>query len=342
VLDVPEQQRTRELHWSPARHGHLGLVGGGADTDAALSLTVDQLLSAEQETHLYLLDAAGSFNGMQPSARVGTRVGPDELRRAARVLERLAEEMAGRLRSRTAELPELVLVLAGWGTWVSGFRAGPLAWAEDLVYDIVRDGAGAGITVVASGQRELVTARFFAAVPNRAFFPAGSTVEGRLAWPLLPLTEPLPGRLVAFGPFAEATTSAAGHTGQLFEPPGPGVRDSPRPESQRRPFRIEQLPARVTISEMLSRSALVPPAPPGRRSLCLGIGGDELLPVCIQLPAAGLLAILGAPGSGKSTALSTLQALNSGVCWIRPPAGADPGAYWSQVKDRALAGRLAG
>ena len=148
---------------------------------------MDQLLSCGDESHLYLLDAAGAFSAAVTSPRVGAVVGLHELRRAVRVLERVSEEMTRRLSAaHTADAPALVLALCGWGSWVSAFRAGPLAWAEDLVQDLVRDGARAGITVLVAGERELVTARFFAAVPNRIFLPAGSTDEARLAWPRLP------------------------------------------------------------------------------------------------------------------------------------------------------------
>lgn len=339
-LDLPEEQRTAELRWSPARHGHLGLVGGSAGgTDAALALAVDQLLSGEQETHAYLLDASGSLAGMPPSARVGAAVGPHELRRAARVLERLAEEMTGRLGAGAGDgPPALVLVLAGWGSWVSAFRAASLAWAEDLVHDIVRDGAKAGIAVLASGERELVTARFFAAMPNRAFFPAGSTEEGRLAWPRLRATEAVPGRFVAFGPFVEGI-SAAGHAGQLFEPCPSGVRRGTVPETPRRPFRVEPLPPLVTVADVLGGDPA--PAPVrGYLHLRLGVGGDELLPVSLQLPPRSALAVLGARGSGKSSLLSALPVLNPHAGWLRPPPGADPDQYWTDTHARALAGSL--
>ncbi|MCB5273847.1 ESX-1 secretion system protein EccCa1 [Arthrobacter sp. SO5] len=338
-LDLPEEQRTTELRWSPSRHGHLGLVGGGpGGTDAALALAVDQLLSGQQETHLYLLDAAGSFGGGPLSARVGAAVGPHELRRAARVLERLAEEMTLRLSAGDAgDSPNLVLILNGWGSWASAFRAGPLAGAEDLVHDLVCDGAKAGITVLATGQRELVTARFFAAIPNRAFFPAGSTEEGRLAWPRLPSTEALPGRLAAFGPYVEGS-STAGHAGQLFDRPTPAVQNPLCRNPERRPFRIEQLPPLVTVAEVLGRGVHPPFSGQGR--LCLGVGGDELLPTNVVLPRAGVLAVLGARGSGKSSLLCALPALNPSVPWLRPPAGADPGEYWSRIQAEALAGSL--
>ena len=92
------------------------------------------------------------------------------------------------------------MVRVGWAS-----RPPARADGEDLVQDIVRDGARAGITVVVAGERELVTARFFAAVPNRIFLPAGSTEEGRLAWPRLPVTEAVAGRVVVFGPMSAAS-----------------------------------------------------------------------------------------------------------------------------------------
>ncbi|MHA7220765.1 FtsK/SpoIIIE domain-containing protein [Arthrobacter sp. RHLT1-20] len=344
-LDLPEEQRTDELRWSPAQHGHLGLIGGGAGgTDMALALAVDQLLSVEQETHLYLLDAAGAFStsvsGSSASPRIGAAVGVHELRRAVRVLERLAGEMTGRLGTGAdGGSPPLILVLAGWGSWVSAFRAGPLAWAEDLVHDIVRDGPATGITVIASGERELVTARFFAAIPNRLYFPAGTTEEGRLAWPRLPSLDMVPGRMVAFGPFVVGR-STAGHIGQLFDAPAVGHR--PKPDVRSRPFRVEPLPRLVTVPEVLARAGEAVPreGPQVRGRLCLGIGGDELRPADVQLTPGSVLAVLGAPGSGKSSLLSALPGLNPSASWQRPAAGADPGQYWSGTYASALAGTL--
>ena len=98
LLDLPEEQRVAEFGWLPAAHGHLGLISGSTGgADAVLALIVDQLLSCEDESHLYLLDAAGSFSEAVTAPRVGAVVGLHELRRAVRVLERLSEEMTRRL-----------------------------------------------------------------------------------------------------------------------------------------------------------------------------------------------------------------------------------------------------
>ncbi|WP_426979721.1 FtsK/SpoIIIE domain-containing protein [Pseudarthrobacter sp. O4] len=361
-LDLPEEQRLAELCWRPDDHGHLGLVGGAAGGgDAALALAVDQLLAAERESHLYILDAAGSFSRTAASARVGAVAGLHEPRRAVRVLERLAADMTRRLSAPAVpDPPRLVLALCGWGSWVSAFRSGPLARGEDLVQDIIRDGAKAGITVIVSGERELATARFFGGIANRIFMPAGSTEEGRLAWPRLPALEALPDRVAVFGAFT-GNASAAGHAGQLYEAPPPGLLTSPELSLRQVPFRVEALPQRVSVSEVLAR--LGAPAPAGRRSadppadesvedrtragsrapvsLCLGVGGDDLRPVSLTLPAGSVLAVLGGPGSGKTSLLAALPGLNpSGGGWLHPRAGQDPAEFWAGTHAQARAGTL--
>lgn len=342
-LDVPEEQRLAELGWCPHEHGHLALVGGAAGGgDAALALAVDQLLAAEQECHLYVLDATGSLSRTAASPRAGAVAGLHEPRRAVRILERLAAEMAARLSTPAAAgTPCLVLAVCGWGSWVSAFRSGPLGRGEDLVQDIVRDGAKAGIAVVVSGDRELASARFFAGIANRIFFPAGSTEESRLGWPRLPARDAVPGRVAVFGPFAPAS-STAGHTGQLYAEPGPGQRDRPARGLRKVPFRIEALPRRVSVADVLARpDSPGPAAPKGSVRLCLGVGGDELQPVRLTLAAGSVLAVLGGPGSGKSSLLATLPGLNPRAAgWLRPPAGTDPAQFWAGVLADARSGSL--
>ncbi|MDD1477037.1 FtsK/SpoIIIE domain-containing protein [Arthrobacter sp. H16F315] len=350
LLDLPREQRVAEFGWHPGTHGHLGLIPGlNGGADAVLELIVNQLLGCDDESHMYLLDATGSFSAMSTAARVGAVVGLHELRRAARVLERVSEEMNRRLGlAHPADLPVLVLVLCGWGSWVSAFRAGPLAWAEDLVHNIVRDGGRVGIAVLAAGERELVTARFFAAVPNRIFLPAGLTEEARFAWPRLPAGGTAGDRVVVFGPMS-VSPSPSGHVGQLFGPRPPAV-GGEACLSRIRPFRIEPLPPRVTVSEVHARSgpagagssgATHRPGPAASSGqLCLGVQGDELCAVGIPLPPGAVLAVLGGHLSGKSSLLSALPGLNPTATWLRPPSATDLEGYWAGTYDAALAGAL--
>lgn len=366
-VDIPEEQRVAELRWHPAGHGHLGLVGGAAGTgDTGVALAVDQLLAGGDGPHLYLLDGGGAFSAAATSARVGAVAGLHELRRAVRVLERIAGEVSRRLGSPAPGDPPLVLVISGWGSWASAIRSGPQAWAEDLVHDIVRDGPKAGVTVLVSGERELVAARFFAAIPNRVFFPAGTTEESRLAWPRLPALDPVPGRVAVFGTFV-TSRSSGGHGCQIFERPAPAGRSVTGPAMDcrplaGRPFRVQALPPLVTVSEILAR--LSPDAGPAPRgvpagrpgapgagpparfaanvSLRIGVGGDDLLPVTVPLPGGSVLAVLGGPASGKSTLLAVLPGLNpSSRDWLAPGPGSDPAMFWADTLARALAGEVA-
>lgn len=344
LMDLPSEQRTAPLIWEPAGHGHLGLVGAPeSGVQEAVRLAVLSLASHPRESHLYVLDADSSFGDLGSHGRVGARAGLHELRRAIRTLQRLAHEQSLRLARpalATRDTP-LVLAIAGWGSWVSAFRAGPWGWAEELVNDLVRDGGRAGITVLISGQRELVTSRFFAALPNRVYFPAGSSEDSRISWPKLPSTTPAIGRAVAVGALASGNTAvcqfyAARSTEGGHGPASPLA----EPPLLRRPFRIEPLPETVPaaqIAEAMSRSG----STPGHRLLRIGVGGDELEPVSLRVQAGSVLAVLGGPLSGKSSFLRLLPRLNPEAGpWFRRRPDTEPTAYWSKILRRAVAGEV--
>lgn len=352
-LDLPEEQRLAGLNWRPGTDGHLALIGGGCtDPGDALSLTLDQLLTHSTESHLYVLDADGSFAALASSCRAGAVVNLHDLRRGVRVLERLSDEVSRRL-SRSAATPAIPLVLAisGWGSWVSALRAGPLLWAEDLVHGLVRDGQGAGVAVIVSGDRELVTARFFSAVPNRIYFPRGASEESRLAWPRMPDIPAVPGRAVAIGALAGNRQGVC----QLYTGGGlPGPDAPPQESPSSRPFRVEPLPLQVSLAGLLARIAgpvgiSAPNGPDGGKSgrarnlkLCIGVGGDELAPVFVRVPCGGVLAVLGAAGSGKSSFLRSVQALNPGAAgWVLPAPEVDPADFWAETRAAAAKGLLA-
>lgn len=261
LLDVPDQQEVRPLTWNPLSDGHLALIGGpGSGASEALELATHGAATNTAESHCYFLDAAGALLGLAAHARTGAHAGLQELRRAVRVLERLSYEMGARLSRTDHGGVPLVLVISNWGSWVSAFRAGPLAWAEDLVQDLVRDGARAGITVVISGERELVTARFCASLPNRIYFPKDSNEDSRIAWPKMPSTAAVKGRGVAFG----SITGGPAAVCQLYEPVpessrGYGPGGSGKLLSGKRPFRVEPLPALISVAEI--RATAVRPEP---------------------------------------------------------------------------------
>ncbi|HEY8752312.1 MAG TPA: hypothetical protein VIM40_01485, partial [Arthrobacter sp.] len=173
------------------------------------------------------------------------------------------------------------------------------------------------------------------------------------AWPKLPPTAAVLGRGVAAGAVSAGITAVC----QFYTAFHPGA-ENPRakgagpvqvqaPSLSRRPFRIEALPALVPAAQILDRTAHQVPAGQttritrGDRLLRIGVGGDELESISVSVTAAGVMAVLGGPSSGKSSFLRLLPWLNpdSGP-WLRPEQATDPTAYWSGVLRQAVAGGL--
>jgi len=368
LMDLPEQQKIEVLVWSPAHHGHVAFIGSAASgAGEGLELAVHKLMLGPAETHFYLLDATGGFLPLARAARTGAHAGLHELRRGVRILERIAQELRKRLSSPAGSPVPLVLVISGWGSWVSAFRSGPLAWAEDLVHDLVRDGARAGITLLLSGERELVTARFFGALPNRFYFPAGSTEESRAMWPRLPSAPAVQGRAAVFGPVSGGGPAVC----QFYRTSVPDI--AGRPDHLRAgspPFRVEPLPATITVRQVTAmaeptrvghvlqqsspgqegidgrrRSGSAGTAPSGRdrrqHEILLGVSGDEVAPLSFRLPRGGVMAVLGSTGSGKTNTLHALEALNPEQSWCTCPEPPDAaGSCWAELLVQAEAGKV--
>ncbi|WP_284988470.1 FtsK/SpoIIIE domain-containing protein [Arthrobacter sp. efr-133-TYG-120] len=330
LADLPAQQRVAGLYWTPLVHGNLGLVGPpGSGVDDTCKAAAAQLVGSAEELHLYILDGDGSYTDVAAQGRVAAVASSTDSRRGVRILERLAAEMSSRQSPGTAGQVPLLLVISNWGSWVSELRAGALAWAEDVVHAIVRDGPKAGVAVLVTGDRELTASRMFASIPNRAYFPTGTTEEGRLAWPRFVAMKPMTGRAVVSGNLLDVDKAVA----QLVAPP-PGVAwpyGAP-PEPARRPFRVDPLPQFIRASDLAAHSRTETASLSRARaqgSVLLGVGGDEHEPAWITLPRPGVLLALGTPGSGKSSLLTALAMLNPGHHWWAPPEGTDPDAGWA-------------
>ncbi|MGO4582530.1 FtsK/SpoIIIE domain-containing protein [Arthrobacter sp. 2RAF6] len=340
LADLPTQQRIAGLCWTLLVHGNLGLVGApGGGVEDTCRAAMAQLVGSAIELHLYVLDGDGSFTDVVAQGRVGAVASPNDIRRGVRILERLAAEISVRQSPGTVvEQVPLLLAISSWGSWVSELRSGPLAWAEDLAHAIVRDGPKSGLVVLITGDRELTASRMFASIPNRAYFPAGTTEEGRLAWPRFAAMKPLKGRAVVSGNLLDADTAVA----QLVAaPPNAAWPYCVPPEPARRPFRVDPLPQFIRASDLAADGRTEAAAISRTRaqgSVLLGVGGDEHEPARITLPRSAVLLVLGTPGSGKSSLLSALAMLNPGHHWWTPPEGADPDAFWAEFHRDASRG----
>ncbi|WP_422933682.1 FtsK/SpoIIIE domain-containing protein [Sinomonas sp. P47F7] len=361
VADLPHEQRTAVLCWSPEREGHLVFVGDAASgSDRALTAVVGQLAVAGLRRSLYLLDADGSFSGLQSHPRVGAYVRADEPRLAARVISRLAQEAARRAGGEgpAAERPTLVLAISGWGNWIATLRSGAYSGAEDALLELARSGPARHVVLAVSGSRELVASRAFAELPSRLFFPWGTTEEARLGWPRMigPAATARPaatdgavsaGRAIAAGLISHERPVAV----QCFDAPPAQQRPPVEPGSP--PFRILPLPTEVSSAEVsravleaLSMDTQAASSTPGAGWLAVGVHGDEARPLALPLAPGNVLLVLGPRGSGKTSLLDALPAMNPGsATWHRPDrtgsAHASPPEAGSLAASPPEAGSLA-
>ncbi|MEA5453098.1 FtsK/SpoIIIE domain-containing protein [Sinomonas sp. JGH33] len=326
IADIPHEQRTDLLLWSPEQQGHLAFVGAGSSgARDALKSTVAYLASATPERHLYILDADGTLAALSSHPRVGAYVGLGDVRLATRVLDRLGDEVACRRDDEgvTGAQPRLVLVISGWGSWLAAWRQGPQARAEERLMDLVRDGGAGGLVVALSGERDLAASRAFAGIPCRLFFPWGSPEEARLGWPRPIPGSDRPGRAIAAGTLAPDRPLAV----HWFEAPSDlGEAAVPREPSPARPFRVRRPPDVVVAQALAAKGPASadgeppmhgpPPAAPStvrrRVRLTVGLTGDEISPLGVPLGSGDVLLVLGSPGSGKSSFLEALPAMNPG------------------------------
>ncbi|WP_347107874.1 FtsK/SpoIIIE domain-containing protein [Paenarthrobacter sp. S56] len=340
LLDRPEEQSVKSLDWQPAAHGHLAMVGSpGSGIHESFRAASASLAADNPSHHLYILDAAGILDRKGGSEPYGAFLGLHQLPLAVRVLDLLSQEMAKRRSSPGSkpEGPRLVLIVSGWCAWASAIRKGPFAWVEDLLQDIIRDGTPLGITVLVCGERELVRSRFFAAIPNRAFFPSGSTEEARFHWPRMPETGGIPGRAVTFGPIASDRAAVAQFRS------APDQLDWPfRPltPTSRPPFVVRPLPAFLSTHDFVAGAggpgaASLDESPGNTPTAWIGVGGDAAQPLGLPLRAGSVSLILGGPGAGKTSLLDTLESLNTGVSWIRPDRETNRDAFWAAAADSA-------
>ncbi|MCC9176131.1 FtsK/SpoIIIE domain-containing protein [Arthrobacter sp. zg-Y750] len=304
LLDDPENQNQRELSWHPGTDSHLAVLGSPrAGTSDCLQLVTSGLVAAQPGRHLYILDADGSLAWLAGAGQTGAYVGPQDTKRAARVLAFLAGEAVARMASaggataggsHTSRAAEITLVVSGWARWSTAFRSGRGLAGEDDLADLVRDGERAGICVVIAGERELLNSRCFPLIPNRLFFPADASAETLLLWPRLPAMDRIIGRALVQGRIGTAEGLAAQLLGPEPHSGLPGLPDGVPP-----PHRIEPLPAFVAPERLTAQT--------GTDSVAVGLCGDELGTAAAQVPRGSVFLVAGPPGSGRTSFLRQMQ-----------------------------------
>jgi S-DNA-T family DNA segregation ATPase FtsK/SpoIIIE len=333
--DHPGRQLQRPAVLDLGTAGHLFVVGaprsGRSQVLRTLAASAADLTSCA-DLHLYGIDCgSGALLPLTALPHTGAVVQRSEVDRARRLLSRLVQETlrrqeelarhghGGVVEQRRASLPDerlphLVLLIDRW----EGFTAslGELDHGEPVeqVTFLLREGAGVGVHVVITGDRQLVTGRIGSLVEDKLLLRLSDRADYGLAG-LSPRA--LPDRigdgrgftadggvetqvaLLVADPAAVAQVESLRARGALA-----AERDRSVPQD-RRPFRLERLDGPVGFDEAWSRRS--PQEGDGSMFALVGLGGDDMGPVGPDLSSgAGTFLVAGPGRSGRSTVLVTM------------------------------------
>lgn len=324
VVDVPAEQSRRALILDLDRSTHLMVLGSPRSGRTTALRTLAGALAATaspDDVHLYAVDPGGG--GLGPLAALphaGAVVSRDQPERLDRVLTFLAAEV-GRRQAVLSEgghadlaeqragaapehrMPHLVLLLDRWEAFLAAYQDLDAGRLVDLVYRLLREGPSVGLHVVVSADRSGLVGRISSMVEEKLLLRLAD--RGDYAAAGLP-TRLVPADLPAGRGWSLKGAPLVAQVALLdAEPTGPAqaaalarLGSGPAPLLHR-PRRVELLPAVVRRSEL--------PAADAARGVVLGVGGDELDPVEVDLGEAlpGFL-VGGPPGAGRSSTLLTV------------------------------------
>jgi S-DNA-T family DNA segregation ATPase FtsK/SpoIIIE len=350
LRDRPSLQRQEPL-WLPLGTGHLAIVGSGrTGRTCALRAIAAGLAGAgsPDKVHIHVIDGAGGLAGLTMLPQVGVVASEDDPERLERLLNRLVDLVRARRRELSAKgassteelgsqgLPapaQVVLLVDGWSGTTEGIESGAPAALQELLSG---GSAAAGVTVCLAGDERLMKSRVLGRIDHRLCLRLNNASDATLLGldsRNLPIGLP-PGRglwaedgtevqlpLLSADPVGVAQASAlALLADELRE--RYGTAGGPH-----WPLRLDPLPARIG----LAAATALGPAPTGAQSVMLGVSGDRLAPVWVDLDGLnGHIVIAGPSRSGRSTAAVSVAvsaaSCGSRVVLVAPRVGAAHGA----------------
>ncbi|GGL04085.1 cell division protein FtsK [Sphaerisporangium melleum] len=332
--DVPQLQQRRVASVDLAVFGHLYVIGAprSGRTQVLRTLAGSAARTAIcADVHIYGIDAAGgglaALEALPHCGAVVSRHDTERLERLLRLLtaeltrrqERSAAEGAAGLNELRALLPEaerpahILLFIDGWDALAGLLDEHDNGRLVDMVTRLLREGAAAGVHVVATSERSLLGGRLSAHNDHKLLLRQGDRADYQLVGlqaRKVPATVP-PGRgwHTLSGTETQIALLAAGATGQeqaeaLREIGRRAARRDAAVPDRRRPFAVAALPATADFAEVYAR---VPAELRRPMWALIGLGGDTAGPVGVDLAGPGaVFGIYGPPGSGRSTALASL------------------------------------
>ena len=335
LRDLPREQRRATVTLGLDGGDHLVVAGGARSGRSTLLRTVAGTLAERFDVfdaHLYAIDAGGgALSALVALPHCGAVVARDETARGDRLLALLVEDLERRQQQlaqnglsshdeqrRTAEpedrMPWVVLLVDGWEGLQHAYEEVDHGRPLEALARIVREGATAGFRVVITGGRSLLTSRIGGAVHDRLVLRLPDPTDYGLAGislrqvpadlpagrALLPDGSEVQVALLPGDPTGAGQVHAIGQIAALAcSRPASSL-----PNSRPGPLRVDALPTRIGFEDVEAEAKAH--ATDSGWTL-LGVGGDRLHPVGVDLPTDGpAFVVAGPPGSGRSTALATM------------------------------------
>ncbi|KPI11132.1 cell division FtsK/SpoIIIE [Actinobacteria bacterium OK074] len=333
LSDLPAEQAQLPVQLDLATFGHLYVIGIPRSGRSQVLRTMAGALArghGSQDVHLYGIDhAGGALTALGVLPHCGAVVPRGDTERLERLLARLDAELGRRqellTRHHASNLTELreivpagarpahvVLFVDGWDALVDRIAEHNGGRQMDQVNRLLREGAGAGLHVVATSERALLSGRSTALNDNKLLLRLNDRTDyhvvGKRPRELPDTIRPGQGWTTE-GTEIQVALLAPGTSGQdqaeALRTIGAEAarRDAGLPD-ELRPARIGTLPAKVDFAEAYDKVR-----EEFRRPLwgLLGLGGDDVSPVGVDFAGASpTFVVAGPPGSGRSTTLASL------------------------------------
>ena len=317
LADHPRRQQQSPAAFDVVRGGHLLIAGAPQSGRSTLLRTLAGSLAAQvsaEDVHLYVIDGGGALAALSALPHCGAVVSLAEPDRTDRLLSRLGAELSQRTRLLSAsgysdlaeyraagqhgqKPPYLLLLVDRYDAFAAALDHIDGGRLAGLLQRLIRDGLAAGIRVVATGDRSLLTGRIASQAEDKIVLRMADPGDYTLAG-LNPRTVPhsmpngrgirLPGRDLIQVALLTGEPQGMAQNRALREQAGRC------PAAGSGPFRVDALPMSVSYEQARS-------LPVTGDGALVGVGGDELAQVRVDTP--GLL-VVGHPGTGRSTALA--------------------------------------
>jgi S-DNA-T family DNA segregation ATPase FtsK/SpoIIIE len=331
--DHPGDQDQVARTFTLGKDGHLCLIGGPRSGRSTALRTIAGALALSvpaRDLNIYGLDCGnGALLPLSTLPHTGAVVQRSEVERASRLLERLTEEVTRRQEvlgrdgfadineqrdaaSADEKLPHVVLFLDRWEGFMSDLAEVDMGRLFDAMMTLLREGASVGVHVIVAGDRALLNGRVASMLehklvmrlPDRSDYSSAglrpkempeNLGDGRGLW----ADRAVEAQVAVLG----EDTSGAGQSAALRAiAASVAERDSDVPVALQ-PVRLGVLPAEVDAGQVLSQlePALLP-----AMFVPMGIGGDRLELLGVDLSGSPAAVVAGPPRSGRTNTLQMI------------------------------------